>query len=175
MEAVDRVKGELEAAGVRVKVDDRENLSPGFKFNDWELRGVPTRIEIGPRDVEKNSVALARRDIPGREGKQFLSQEGIARTVADLLEEIQLNLLDKATNFRDENTHDVDNYDDFKKAIEGGFARVWWAGDNEDELQVKEETKATMRCIPFDQPGGTGICFFTGKEATKVAIFGRAY
>ena len=175
MEAVARVKAELEAAGVRVKVDDRENLSPGFKFNDWELRGVPTRIEVGPRDVEKNSVALARRDVPGREGKQFVSQEGISQTVTGLLEEIQQNLLAKATKFRDENTHDVDNYEDFKKAIKTGFARVWWAGDNDDELRVKEETKATMRCYPFDQPGDQGTCFYTGKPATSVAIFGRAY
>jgi prolyl-tRNA synthetase len=175
MEAVERISKELADAGVRVKVDDRDNLSPGFKFNDWELRGVPTRIEIGPRDLEKNSVALARRDIPGREGKQFVSQEGLNQTVADLLEEIQQNLLDKATKFRDENTHDVDSYDDFKEAVKTGFARVWWAGDNDDEVRVKEETKATMRCIPFDQPGGSGTCFYTGKQATQVAIFGRAY
>ena len=175
MEAVERIGRELTDAGIRVKVDDRENLSPGFKFNDWELRGVPTRIEIGPRDLEKNSVALARRDIPGREGKEFVSQERLSETVADLLEAIQQNLLDKATKFRDENTHDVANYDEFKEAIKTGFARGWWAGDNDDELRVKEETKATMRCIPFDQPGGSGTCFYTGKPATRVAIFGRAY
>ena len=175
MEAVDRISQELADAGIRVKVDERENLSPGFKFNDWELRGVPTRIEIGPRDLEKNSAALARRDIPGREGKRFVPQEGLSQTVADLLEEIQQNLLEKATKFRDENTHDVDNYEDFKEAIKTGFARVWWAGDNDDEIRVKEETKATMRCIPFDQPGGSGTCFFSGKPATQIAIFGRAY
>jgi len=175
MEAVERINRELTDAGIRVKVDDRENLSPGYKFNDWELRGVPTRIEIGPRDLEKNSVALARRDIPGREGKQFVSQEGLSETVADLLEAIQQNLLDKATKFRDENTHEVDNYDEFKEAIKTGFARGWWAGDNDDEVHVKEETKATMRCIPFEQPGGGGTCFYTGKPAAQVAIFGRAY
>jgi prolyl-tRNA synthetase len=175
MAAVERISQELVDAGIRVKIDDRDNLSPGFKFNDWELRGVPTRIEIGPRDLEKNSVALARRDIPGREGKQFVSQEELNQTVADLLEEIQQNLLDRATKFRDENTHDVDNYGDFKEAVKTGFARVWWAGDNDDEVRVKEETKATMRCIPFDQPGGSGTCFLTGKPATQVAIFGRAY
>ncbi len=175
MAAVERISQELVDAGIRVKIDDRDNLSPGFKFNDWELRGVPTRIEIGPRDLEKNSVALARRDIPGREGKQFVSQEELNQTVADLLEEIQQNLLDKATKFRDENTHDVDNYDDFKEAVKTGFARVWWAGNNDDEVRVKEETKATMRCIPFDQPGGSGTCFLTGKPAAQVAIFGRAY
>jgi prolyl-tRNA synthetase len=175
MEAVERVEQELAEASIRVKVDDRENLSPGYKFNDWELRGVPTRIEIGPRDVAKHSVALARRDIPGRDGKQFVSQDGLSQTVTDLLAEIQQNLLDRATKFRDENTHDVDNYDDFKEITKKGFALVWWAGDNEDEVRVKEETKATIRCFPFDQPGGTGICFYTGKPATRVAIFGRAY
>ena len=175
LEATNRIQQELIAANVRVKVDDRENMTPGFKFNDWEMRGVPTRIEIGPRDVEKNSVALARRDIPGRDGKQFVSQDGIAQTVADLLVTVQQALLDRATKFRDDNTHDVDNYDDFKTAVSTGFARVWWAGDNAEETQVKEETKATIRCFPIDQPGGTGTCFFTGKPADKIAIFGRAY
>ncbi len=175
LEAVERINQELTAAGIRVKVDDRENLTPGYKYNDWELRGVPTRVEVGPRDVAKNSVALARRDIPGRDGKQFVSQEGLAQTVQDLLVEIQQNLLDKATKFRDENTFDVDNYDDFKTAVKTGFARVWWDGTNADETQVKEETKATIRCFPFEQPEGTGICFFTGRPASKVAIFGRAY
>ena len=175
LEATNRIQKELIAAGVRVKVDDRENMTPGFKFNDWEMRGVPTRIEIGPRDVEKNSVALARRDMPGRDGKQFVSQDGIAQTVADLLVTVQQALLDRATKFRDDNTHDVDNYDDFKTAVSTGFARVWWAGDSAEETQVKEETKATIRCFPIDQPGGTGTCFFTGKPADRIAIFGRAY
>ncbi|NKQ34768.1 MAG: proline--tRNA ligase [Chloroflexi bacterium] len=175
LEAVRRIEQELIAEGVRVKVDDRENLTPGYKFNDWELRGVPTRIEIGPRDIEKNSVALARRDIPGREGKQFVSQDGLAQVVADLLVEIQQNLLDRATRFRDENTHDVANYADFKTAVKTGFARVWWAGNNEDEQRVKEETKATIRCFPLPQPEGQGTCFFTGKPADRIAVFGRAY
>ncbi len=175
LEATDRISKELQDAGIRVKIDDRDNLSPGFKFNDWELRGVPTRVEIGPRDIEKNSVALARRDIPGRAGKQFVSQQGLAATISDLLEEIQLNMLDRATTFLNDNTHNVDNYNDFRRAVSGGFARVWWAGNDEEEQRVKEETKATIRCFPFDQPGGTGTCFYTGKPANKVAIFGRAY
>jgi prolyl-tRNA synthetase len=175
LSATTRIQQELTAVGIRVKVDDRENLTPGFKFNDWELRGVPCRIEIGPRDVEKNSVALARRDVPGREGKQFVSQDGLAQTVADLLVDIQQSLLDRATQFRDDNTHDVTDYEEFKTAVATGFARVWWAGDNADETRVKEETKATIRCFPIDQPGGSGTCFFTGKPASKIAIFGRAY
>ena len=175
LEAVERINQELIAAGIRVKVDDRENLTPGYKYNDWELRGVPTRVEVGPRDVAKNSVALARRDISGRDGKQFVSQDGLVQVVQELLVEIQQNLLDKATKFRDENTFDVDNYDDFKTAVKTGFARVWWDGTNAEETQVKEDAKATIRCFPFEQPEGTGTCFFTGRPANKVAIFGRAY
>jgi prolyl-tRNA synthetase len=175
MAVVDQTQQKLLAAGIRVKVDARDSLTPGFKFNDWEMRGVPTRIEIGPRDVQKNSVALARRDVPGRDGKAFVSQDGLAETVKRLLDEIQLNLLTKATAFREANTHEVQHYDDFKTAVETGFARVWWAGSDEDETRIKEETKATIRCFPFDQPGGGGSCFYTGKPAEKIAIFGRAY
>jgi prolyl-tRNA synthetase len=173
--ATNRIKAELTDAGIRVHVDNRENLTPGYKFNDWELRGVPSRIEIGPRDVVNNSVALSRRDVPGREGKQFVSQDGLAHTVAALLADIQQSLLARATQFRDANTHDVTNYDAFKEAIQTGFARVWWAGSREDEQRVKEETKATIRCFPLEQPSGGGTCFYTGQPAEKIAIFGRAY
>jgi prolyl-tRNA synthetase len=175
LETTHRLKDQLIDAGIRVKVDDRDNLSPGYKFNDWELRGVPVRIEIGPRDVEKNSAAVARRDVPGREGKVFLSQDGLVPQISQLLDDIHHGMLARATQFREDNTHEVDNYDDFKTAVSTGFARVWWAGSNEDEDKVKEETKATIRCIPLDQPGGTGKCFYTGKTADKIAIFARAY
>lgn len=175
LEAAHRIQRELAEVGIRVKMDDRDNLTPGFKFNDWELRGVPARIEIGPRDVEKHSVALARRDVPGREGKQFVSQDGLAAAVQALLDDIQASLLARATRFRDENTLDVTNYADFKTAVETGFARVWWAGNNDEELAVKQETKATIRCFPLEQPGGSGACFYTGRPASKIAIFGRAY
>ena len=175
LEAANQIGKELIDAGVRVKIDDRENLSPGFKYNDWELRGVPVRVEIGPRDLAKKSVALARRDIPGREGKQFVSQDGLVATVSALLQEVQQNLLDKATRFQDQNTHDVSNFEDFQEAVKTGFARVWWAGDNIAEQQVKESTKATIRCFPFEQPGGNGTCFYTGKPARQIAIFGRSY
>ncbi|MBK8989019.1 MAG: proline--tRNA ligase [Chloroflexi bacterium] len=173
--ATARIKAELEGVGVRVHIDGRENLTPGYKFNDWELRGVPTRIEIGPRDVEKHSVALARRDVPGRDGKQFVAQDGLAQTVTALLDDVQQNLLARATQFRDANTHEVTNYDDFKEAVQTGFARVWWAGSREEEQRVKEDTKATIRCFPLEQPGGDGTCFYTGRPADRIAIFGRAY
>lgn len=175
LETTDRLRQLLVEAGIRVKVDDRENLTPGYKFNDWELRGVPLRMEIGPRDVENNAAALARRDVPGRDGKQFVSQDGIVQTVQALLADIQQSLLTKATTFRDNNTHDVTNYADFQAAIQNGFARVWWAGSDEDETRIKQETKATLRCLPLEQPEGSGTCFFTGKPADKVAIFGRSY
>jgi len=173
--ATQRVQQQLKEAGIRVKVDDRENLSPGYKFNDWELRGVPIRIEIGPRDVQKNATALARRDMPGREGKQFVSQDTLVEIVHSLLVEIQQNMLDKAAKFRDDNTHDITNYADFQEVVKSGFARVWWAGSHEDEQKVKEDTKATIRCFPLKQPDENGTCFYTGKTARKIAIFGRAY
>ena len=102
-------------------------------------------------------------------------QDGLVQTVQTLLDNIQASLMAKAAQFRDANTHDVDNYADFQGVVKTGFARVWWAGTNEDEQKVKEETKATIRCFPLDQPGGSGVCFFTGRQADKIAIFGRAY
>ena len=176
MEAVTRLSKELLSANIRIHVDKREGMSPGFKYNDWEMRGVPLRMEVGPKDVQNNSVALARRDIPGKEGKQFVPQAGIAAVVQTLLDTIQANMLQQATEFRDANIHDVTNYDDLKALMEkGGWARVWWAGSNEDEARIKEETGATVRCIPFDQPGGTGTCFLTGKPASMIALFSKAY
>ncbi len=172
---VDKVKKELSDAGIRVKVDSRDNLTAGYKFNDWEMRGVPTRIEIGPRDVKNNSAAVARRDVPGKEGKEIVTRASLAEKVKLLLNEVQNNLLLKATKFRDDNTLTVNNYDEFKSAVEKGFAKVWWAGDSKDEAKIKEETKATVRCIPFNQPGGKGTCFYTGKPADKIAIFARSY
>jgi prolyl-tRNA synthetase len=170
-----RINAELVGAGIRVKMDDREHFTPGFKFNYWELRGAPTRIEVGPRDVAKNSVALARRDIPGREGKTFVSQEGLPGSVAKLLEDIHQSMFEKARHFRDDRTADVQDYDSFQEAVKVGFARAWWAGSDEDELRIKEETKATIRCFPLEQPEGKGQCFYTGREADRLAIFSRAY
>jgi prolyl-tRNA synthetase len=175
METVNRLVKDLVNAGIRVHVDKRDQ-SPGFKFNDWEMRGVPVRLEIGPKDIEKNAAALARRDIPGKEGKQFVSQEGFVDTVRNLLDEIQANMLKQATEFRDANIHDVTTYDDLKRVVEeGGWARVWWSPNDNNERKIKEETGATIRCFPFEQPGGTGKCFYTGETAERVALFARAY
>lgn len=175
MEVVKQMRLELVNADIRVKVDERDGLTPGFRFNDWEMRGVPLRMEVGPKDVEKGTVVLARRDKPGKEGKTFVSRDNIAVTVGELLKEIQASLLAKATAFRDANTFDVKNYDEFKEAVEKGFARAWWCEDNELEQKIKEETKATVRCIPLEQPGGEGVCFHTGRPAKRQAIFARAY
>ena len=176
METVNRLDGQLRAAGIRVHVDRREGQSPGFKFNDWEMRGVPVRVEIGPKDVQNNNAVLARRDVSGREGKQFVSQDGIVEALELLLGAIQTNLLEDARAFRDQHISDVGTYDEMRQVIESGnWARAWWNGTDEDEQAVKDETGATIRCFPFDQPDGTGACVKTGQPAQKVALFARAY
>ena len=176
MESVERLCRELQAAGIRVHVDRREGHSPGFKFNDWEMRGVPLRMEIGPRDVENNNAVLARRDLPGRQGKQFVSQDGIVDVVTALLDDIQKNLLVDARAFRDQNIHDASSYDELKQVVaEGAWARAWWSGSDGDELAVKDETGATIRCFPFDQPDGNGQCVLTGQDSERIALFAKAY
>jgi len=174
----DAVLAQLKEAGVRVKLDAREDQTPGFKFNDWEMRGVPVRVEVGPRDVQSNAVVLARRDQPGRDGKQFgVPLEGLAVRVRALLKEIQDNLLAQATASREEQTTRVASYDEFKEVLDskGGFIRVHWAGSDADEARIQEETRATLRCLPLDVPEGEGVCFLTGKVTDRVAIFARAY
>src|SRR6185503_11896011 len=131
MEVADRVFQELKTAGIRLKMDDRDNVSSGFKFNDWEMRGVPVRVEIGPKDVEKGSVALARRDRPGREGKSFVSQTGLATTVNELLTEIQVALLKRATEYRDANIHEPKDYEDLKRIVADGWAYAYWCESTE--------------------------------------------
>ena len=174
MGAIEKVEAAL-GESVRFKVDDRDEYSPGWKFNEWELRGVPLRIEVGPRDVAKEQVVLARRNRPGREGKTFIPLSGLASAVTDALTVIQNEMLQTATEFRDANTYHPTDYESFKEAVSKGFALTWWCGEIACEDKVKEETKATTRCIPFDQPGGTGECIVCGGVAEEVAIFARAY
>ncbi|MGH9572941.1 MAG: proline--tRNA ligase [Candidatus Acidiferrales bacterium] len=174
-ESAQRLRKELVDAGVRVKVDEREGMSPGFKFNDWEMRGVPLRIELGPKDVAKRSVVLARRDRPGKEGKSFVAQAGIAAAVNAALVEIQKALHDRALEFRKANTVETSEYEEFKKAVEKGFALSWWCGGGDCEAKIKEETKATMRCIPLDQERGDGKCVYCAQAAHDKAIFAKAY
>ncbi|GAP05829.1 MAG TPA: proline--tRNA ligase [Anaerolinea thermolimosa] len=174
MPVVERVRQTL-AETFRVHVDARDGLTPGFKFNDWEMRGVPLRIEIGPKDVEKNSVALARRDRPGKAGKTFISQEALVPAVSEALKDIQASLLARAIAFRDEHIFDVQNYAELTDAVQKGWAFAWWCGDPACEARVKEDTRATSRCIPLDQPGGKGVCVVCGKSASEKVYFARAY
>jgi prolyl-tRNA synthetase len=173
MPVVERLKAELSA--FRVHVDDRTEVTPGFKFNHWELRGVPLRIEVGPKDVEKESVMTARRDQPGKPGKKILSQQNLAAQVSELLDEIQAALLAKATAFRDANIHEPRDYEHLKEIVLGGWAYSWWCGSKECEAKVKEDTKATTRCIPLQQPAGSGPCVVCGGESKERVYFARAY
>jgi len=173
MPVVERIKTEL--AEFRLKVDDRTEVTPGFKFNDWEMRGVPLRIEIGPKDVEKGTVAMARRDKPGREGKSFVPQAGLSRTVGMLLDEIQASLLARATTFRDSHIFDPKDYAELTEVVQNGWAYSYWCGDNECEAKVKEDTKATTRCIPLEQKEEKGKCIVCGKNAKRKVYFARAY
>ena len=175
MDVANKVFGELKAAGIRLKLDDREEVTPGFKYNDWEMRAGPLRIEIWPKAVEKSSVALARRDVPGRDGKSLVSQTALASTVNGLLSEIQSSMLKQATDFRDANIHEPKTYDELKQIVQNGWAFAWWCGKAECEAKVKEETKATTRCIPLDQPAGSGECVVCGETADKKVYFARAY
>ncbi|MCA9907664.1 MAG: proline--tRNA ligase, partial [Anaerolineae bacterium] len=176
LSAIEPIKQALVDAGIRVWVDKREDLSPGFKFNDWEMRGVPVRLEVGPKDVANNVVVAARRDVPGRDGKRTLPQEGLAANVSALLDEVHNGLLAQATAFRDANIHDVSTYDELKQVVEtGGFARGWWEEDAENEKRIKAETQATHRCYPLEQPGGEGECLLTGRKTKRVALFAKAY
>lgn len=173
MECVGKVMDQLK--GFRVTLDDRTEVTPGFKYHEWELRGVPLRLEIGPKDVEKNSVMAARRDIPGKPGKSFLSQDNLAAQVQDLLDTIQNALFTKAEKFRDENIHEANSYDELKQIVENGWAEAWWCGDPECEAKIKEDTKATSRCMNFEHQHGHGKCVVCGKDADKKIYFSKAY
>jgi prolyl-tRNA synthetase len=139
------------------------------------MRGVPLRIEVGPKDVAKGQVVLARRDVAGREGKSSAPMEGLVGRVQEMLDKIQANLFAQARKFRDDNTSEPIDYEEFKVAVEDGFARSYWCGSAECEATIKDETKATIRCVPFDQDEEKGNCIYCGREATEKAIFARAY
>jgi prolyl-tRNA synthetase len=175
MEAARKIYAELVFDEIRVKMDEREGFSPGFKFNDWEMRGVPLRIELGPKDVAKGTAVLARRDRPGKEGKTFVPQAGISEAVSNLLHEIQKALYDRALKTRLDNTTEPKDYVEFKAAVEHGFALAHWCGSATCEAKIKEETKATMRCIPLEQSGEPGVCIFCAEPSKDKAIFARAY
>jgi len=174
MAVVDRIQRELEAKDVRVKVDARESQRPGWKFAEYEAQGVPTRLAIGPRDVKNDNAELARRDT---KEKTIVPQEGLAERIVALLDEIQQHLYDRAFAYREEHTTEVQDYDAFKEVLndKGGFIVAPWDGTEASEAQIKDETKATIRCIPFDQSEVSGTDLVSGKPATHRVLFAKAY
>jgi len=176
VEAADKIAEELKKIGIRVEVDDRDQ-SPGWKFNEWEMKGVPCRIEIGPRDIENNSCMTCRRDT---HEKEVLSLDGIAESIKQKLQSIQENMYEQAKQFRDSHILVCDNMDELKKAVDtGNFAKTMWCGDRACEDKVKEETSASSRCMPFDQTRVGNKCVCCGKELKegegKVIYFAKAY
>lgn len=172
-ERIGPILNALKAAGISVKYDDSENQRSGWKFAEYELRGVPVRLGIGMRDLENGTVEVARRDTLSKESRPV---EGIVEYLSTLLDEIQANIYRKAMEFRETNTFNVDTWDEFKEQIEkGGFLMAHWDGTAETENKIKEETKATIRCIPLNSLEEAGKCVYTGKESGKRVVFARAY
>jgi prolyl-tRNA synthetase len=165
---------QLKAAGVRVKYDDNDNARPGWKFAEYELKGVPVRIALGLRDLENNTVELARRDT---KEKQSVSMDGLPDRIVQLLAEIQQAIYNKALAYRDSHITTVNTWDEFVNTIneKGGFVSAFWDGTAETEDAIKEKTKATIRCIPLDNPQEEGVCVFSGKPAKQRVLFAQAY
>ncbi len=170
MESLQSVRDSL--SQLRLHVDAREEVTPGFKFNDWEMRGVPLRIEIGPKDVQAGQVTVARRDTRQR---STLALDQLPLGVPALLDQIHDGMLQRAREFMQSNTHQPADYQEFQQVVESGWADVWWCGDADCEAEIKADTKATNRVIPLEQPGGNGVCIHCGKPATERAVFARAY
>ena len=171
---VSELKKNLHKRSIRLKFDDRDTQRPGFKFAEYELKGVPLRVAIGSRDMKSETVELARRDT---KTKETVPQEGLAERIEILLEEIQQNIYQKALKFRNENITKADSYDEFKRLLDEkpGFLSAHWDGTSETEQRIKEETKATIRCIPLDNPQEDGVCILSGKPSTQRVLFARAY
>ena len=172
-EKVNEIVTKLRALGISVKYDDNDQKKPGWKFAEYELKGVPVRLAIGARDLENGTVEVARRDTLT---KEIVSMEGIEEYIQNLLKEIQANIFQKALDYRASMTREVDSYDEFKVEIEkGGFLLCHWDGTPETEEKIKEETKATIRCIPLNGDKTPGICMITGKPSAQRVVFARAY
>jgi prolyl-tRNA synthetase len=171
---VDNLIVELKQKTISVKYDDRDTQRPGFKFAEWELKGVPVRIAIGARDLQNGTVELARRDT---QTKETVSSEGLADRIEQLLADIQQSIFEKALAYKNERITEVNSYEEFKKVLEGegGFISAHWDGTTETEKRVKEETKATIRCIPLDNKLEDGTCIFTGKPSKQRVLFAKAY
>ena len=173
-EVADKLVTELRAKGIRVKFDNRDTQKPGWKFNEYELKGVPLRIAIGPKDVEKGTVELARRDTLE---KDFVNQDDVVNRISQLLDEIQQNLFKKAAAYRESHTTEVETYEEFKEVLEnkGGFILAHWDGTAETEDRIKNETKATIRCIPLERDTTPGKCMVTGNPSAGKVLFAKAY
>lgn len=173
-EKVETIRKKLIAEGISVKYDNRDTHKPGWKFADYELKGVPVRLAVGPRDIENNSVELARRDTLE---KKIYPMDGIEQIIKDLLHEIQNNIYRKALDFQTSNTFTADSYDEFKEIVKtsGGFILAHWDGTSETEEKINKETKATIRCIPLNQQSEPGKCMVTGKPSSQRVIFAKAY
>ncbi len=173
-EVANKIKSDLQAKGIIVKYDDDNKRKPGWKFAEYEMKGVPVRIAIGPKDMENGTVEVARRDTLEKES---LQQADIANKIEHLLEQIQDNLYRKAVTFREEKTHNADTWEEFQDKIEnaGGFVLAHWDGTAETEQKIKEATKATIRCIPYDAPKGEGKCVFSGNPSKGKVLFAKAY
>jgi prolyl-tRNA synthetase len=173
-EKAQNIKTSLESIGISVKYDDRDTQKPGWKFADYELKGVPVRIAIGPRDLENGTVEVARRD---NLTKETISIESVLAHIPKLLDDIQTNIYKKADLFRQENTFYIDNWDEFVDILDkkGGFIMAHWDGTSETENIIKEKTKATIRCIPFNSPVEEGLCIYSGKPSKHRVLFAKAY
>jgi prolyl-tRNA synthetase len=165
---------QLKALGVSVKYDNNDNSRPGWKFAEYELKGVPVRIALGLRDIENNVVEVARRDT---KEKNTLSIDGLATAIVQLLDDIQQNMYNRALAFRTERITNADSWDEFVKLLDekGGFIAAHWDGSGETEDRIKEQTKATIRCIPLNNKQEDGICILTGKPSKERVLFARAY
>jgi len=165
---------ELRAIGVSVKFDDNDNQKPGWKFAQYELQGVPLRLAIGPKDLEKGTVELARRDTLT---KEFVNRSEVVEKIKALMTQIQDSLFDRAKDYRNRHITEVDSFDDFKKVLKdkGGFISAHWDGTSETENKIKDLTKATIRCVPFDRKEETGTCILTGNPSNGRVLFAKAY
>jgi len=174
LEVAEQIENRLKALGISVRIDRDEQKRPGFKFAQYEMEGVPVRIGIGMRDLANQQVEVARRDT---KEKMPVLLEGIDKYIQKLLEDIQLNLFDRAKKFRDDHITEVKNFDEFKSVLEekGGFIKAHWDGSTETELKIKEETKATIRCIPNEEPESPGKCVYSGETSSRKVLFAKAY
>ena len=173
-EKLESIAAELRAKGVSVKVDARDNVRSGFKFAEYELKGVPVRLALGPRDLQNGTIEVARRDTLT---KEVVSQEGLTDYIVSLLDQIQENIFQKALNFRNSMITEVNSWEEFVEVLDtkGGFVSAHWDGTPETEVAIKEATKATIRCIPLDAVDEEGKCIFTGKPSARRVLFARSY